>query len=183
MRHALQSHPQSRSVAVTGIEVEAMRSALGDLMLRYVLTGDIAAIRLPPERSSARTDELWRHTCFEAFLRASGSSAYYEFNFAPSTEWAAYRFSSYRNRMGIAEELAPPRIKVRSGGDRFTLEAVIGLHHLPLAREGAGLQLGFSAVVEEVGGLSYWALTHPPGKPDFHHSGTFTASFPPMAQA
>ena len=33
---------------------------------------------------------------------------------------------------------------------------------------------GLSAVIEDPNGvLSYWALRHPPGKPDFHHPDTF----------
>jgi hypothetical protein len=36
------------------------------------------------------------------------------------------------------------------------------------------LQLALSAVVEdEQGLLSYWALKHPPGRPDFHHPDAF----------
>ena len=39
-------------------------------------------------------------------------------------------------------------------------------------------QLGLSAVIEELNGhKSYWALAHPPGKPDFHHSDCFTYEF------
>ena len=30
--------------------------------------------------------------------------------------------------------------------------------------------LGLSAILEEADGtISYWALAHPPGRPDFHH--------------
>src|SRR3546814_3736372 len=33
-----------------------------------------------------------------------------------------------------------------------------------------GAKLALSAVIEELDGTkSYWALAHPPGKPDFHH--------------
>jgi hypothetical protein len=36
------------------------------------------------------------------------------------------------------------------------------------------LRLGLSAVIEDIDGrLSYWALKHPPGKPDFHHPDSF----------
>jgi hypothetical protein len=45
-----------------------------------------------------------------------------------------------------------------------------------LARLGVSgpLALGLSVVVEEVdGGMSYWALAHPPGRPDFHHRAGF----------
>ncbi len=48
------------------------------------------------------------------------------------------------------------------------------LFDLGLAREGQGLKLALSAVVEDDSGtLSYWALKHAPGKPDFHHSDGF----------
>jgi hypothetical protein len=36
------------------------------------------------------------------------------------------------------------------------------------------LRLGLSAVIEDDNGsLSYWALKHPSGKPDFHHPDAF----------
>jgi hypothetical protein len=28
------------------------------------------------------------------------------------------------------------------------------------------------------GGKSYWALAHPPGRPDFHHAAGFAAHLP-----
>jgi hypothetical protein len=34
-------------------------------------------------------------------------------------------------------------------------------------------------VIEETsGGKSYWALAHPPGKPDFHHADGFVYELP-----
>ena len=40
----------------------------------------------------------------------------------------------------------------------------------------ADWRLGLSAVIEEKdGGTSWWALAHPPGKPDFHHDDCFAA--------
>jgi len=39
---------------------------------------------------------------------------------------------------------------------------------------------GLSAVIEDIsGGTSYWALAHPPGKPDFHHADGFALEFSP----
>jgi hypothetical protein len=50
---------------------------------------------------------------------------------------------------------------------------------LPRLEEAAIWQLDLAAVIEERGGrISYWALAHPPGKPDFHHSDCFTLEFP-----
>jgi hypothetical protein len=61
---------------------------------------------VPAAVAAARTDELWRHTCFEAFVRTSPAPAYYEFNFAPSTQWAAYRFDI---RCNALNDLLPDR--------------------------------------------------------------------------
>src|SRR5258707_15535221 len=99
MRHALILHPDSRCAAVASIAVEAARARGGGLTLHYLVTGKIGDLRLPPATAPARADELWRHTCFEAFIRAPASGGYFELNFAPSTQWAAYRFSRYREGM------------------------------------------------------------------------------------
>jgi hypothetical protein len=38
-------------------------------------------------------------------------------------------------------------------------------------------------VIEETNGrLSYWALAHPPGKPDFHHSDCFALELPAVVR-
>jgi hypothetical protein len=172
LRRALSLHPDSRCAAVTSIEVEVAHPRPGSLLLTYVVTGTIRDLRLPPSASPARTDELWRHTCFEAFVRMPNGEAYYEFNFAPSTEWAAYRFDGYRAGMRVADEIRAPRIEVPSGAERCAVWASLELG------VAAG-RLGLAAVIEESNGnKSYWALTHPPGKPDFHHSDCFALEFP-----
>jgi hypothetical protein len=43
------------------------------------------------------------------------------------------------------------------------------------------LQLALSAVIEDDRGtLSYWALKHPSGKPDFHHPEAFALEVAPL---
>jgi hypothetical protein len=137
---------------------------------------------MTPLADAARTDELWRHTCFEAFLRGPSTTAYYEFNFAPSTQWAAYKFSGYRSGMRVATEINAPRIEVEVQREQYTLQALVELDEaLPLAsRGGAAIwRVGLSAVIKETSGRqSYWALAHPSGKPDFHHSDCFPLEVP-----
>jgi hypothetical protein len=176
MRQALRLHPDSLCSAATNVEVEVARPRAGSLVLCYVVTGKISGLRLPPVLvAAARTDELWRHTCFEAFVRPSPGEAYYEFNFAPSTRWAAYRFDSYRSGMRVATEIGAPRIEVQSAPECYTLQAAMDLSSLP---RDARWRLGLAAVLEETsGGKSYWALAHPPGKPDFHHADCFAHEF------
>ena len=95
---------------------------------------------------------------------------YREFNFSPSGEWAVYDFRGYRDS-GKTGDVLPPGVVVRQTQDRLELDAKICQDILP---QGRRLLLGLSAVVEEVAGvLSCWALRHPPGKPDFHHTDAF----------
>jgi hypothetical protein len=173
MRYSLKRHPDSLCDAVTHIDVDVMRARAGSLLLSYNVAGEMGDLRMPAAAMSARADELWHHTCFEAFLRAGPDGSYYEFNFAPSTHWAAYRFDGYRSGMRVAEEIAAPKIEVASTRERYTLRAALKLGE---SSSPSRWQLGFSAVVEETNGRkSYWALAHPPSKPDFHHSDCFVA--------
>jgi hypothetical protein len=162
---------------VTRIEVDVAREGDGTLVLLYAVACRIGDLRLPPVVAPARTDELWRHTCFEAFVRASPGPAYYEFNFSPSTQWAAYRFDDYRSGMHVATRISAPRIDVQTAPDHLTLRAALELgavSDLP----GGAWRLGLSAVIEEaISRKSYWALAHPPGKPDFHHADCFALEF------
>lgn len=170
MRQVLKLHPDSRCNAVTRIDVDVSRPRPGALLLSYEASGTIGDLRLPPIAAAARADELWRHTCFEAFIRPTPAEAYYELNFAPSTQWAAYAFDGYRSGMRAAAEIGAPRIEIEAAPGRFTLQAMLELR-LP---EHAGTRLGLAAVTEEASGrLSYWALAHPVGKPDFHHADCF----------
>lgn len=173
MRQMLRLHPDSCCFAVTHIEVEVSRPQARSLVFAYVVTGRISDLAIPPMATAARSDELWRHSCFEAFVAGLPSGWYYEFNFAPSTQWAAYRFSGYRTGMRVATEINVPQISVESSPERYVLQASVELDQVLFSRDSP-LRFGLAAVIEEIGGhQSYWALAHPPGKADFHHSDCF----------
>ena len=112
MGYALKPHPATPCAAITAIGVEVMIPHAGAIVLRYVATGDIGLLRLPPPAAPTRTDELWKTTCFEAFVKPGEGAGYYEVNVAPSTQWAAYRFDSYRDGMAPAFEFSDPRIEI-----------------------------------------------------------------------
>ena len=173
-------HPTSSSTssgAVTEIVAEAARSAPGLLVLRYAVLGRVAGIALPAAGAPARSDGLWRHTCFEAFVRGPGET-YCEFNVAPSGQWAAWRFSGHRQGM-TPLPVSPPVTVARRSEGRLEVAASFALGDLPEARGGALWRVGLSAVIEEAGGrLSYWALRHPAGEPDFHHPDCFALELP-----
>jgi len=126
---------------------------------------------IPEGRGGERTDELWRTTCFEAFLRPDGEDAYQEWNFAPSGDWAAYDFAAYREGMAQAAVGAPPYIRMEDNLTWWAVGATIAID------SGTRWLLGLSAVLEEADGTkSFWALAHPPGDtPDFHADDCFAA--------
>lgn len=125
---------------------------------------------IPQADQPGRADELWRTTCFEAFLREAGRESYREWNFAPSGDWAAYDFSDYRDGMENADVASEPYLRTEDNFTWWALGATIAVE------SEMDWQLGLSAVLEEKDGTkSYWALAHPDGKPDFHEPGCFTA--------
>ena len=180
----LRPHPDAPTDAVARIEVNVARPRADRLVLSYIVTGRIGDIRMPQAAPAERSDELWRHTCFEAFVRAQSGHEYYELNFAPSTRWAAYRFSGYRTGMAVANEIDTPSIEAQAGPDRFALQASLQLNQLSALPPKTLWRLGLSALIEDTAGrMSYWALAHPPGKPDFHHLDCFAYELSPAVSA
>ena len=151
-----------------GYSVQAGLNRNGAVLeVRYALAGTLSGLRVDPPR----TGELWQHTCFEIFIASRGMPSYYEFNFSPAGDWAAHAFSSYRNGARLADAALDPQLAVRGCTERLELDARVALDRLHLSGE---LAIGLSAVIEATdGSLSYWALRHAPGKPDFHHADTF----------
>ncbi len=143
----------------------------GSRTARFTVSG-IARLVIPPARAPQRADDLWKTTCFELFFRQSGG-AYFELNFSPSGEWAAYAFDSYRAGMRD-QAMAAPKVTCETAGDRLVLRVALDTSSLPAAGE-----CNVSAVIEELGGRkSYWAIAHPPGKPDFHDPACFVPELP-----
>jgi hypothetical protein len=171
-------HPETRRNSVHGIQARVARTADGILAVHYSLEGDLNRLRVPHPRAPRIAERLWQHTCCEIFVASRGSPGYHEFNLGPSGEWAAYAFARYRNGRILADERLNPGVTVRSTADRLELDARVRLGYLSPMHFSASLSLALSAVVEDdTGKLSYWALRHPPGKPDFHHPDAFALEF------
>ena len=166
--YRLVPHPDHPPLAVNGVTIEVL-GGQDDVLLTYRVAG---ADRVVPQpwRAPGRADELWRTTCFELFLRLD-AARYVEFNFSPSTRWAAYAFSGYRNGMTPLPRDVDPFIERLEDG----VEVDCDLGGLPLGP----LAMSLSAVIEEEGGVkSFWALAHAPGPPDFHNPACFIATLP-----
>ena len=180
-RHILLPHPVGapgvQQDVVRELSVLVTRPERGQLQLAYRLIADLDALQLPEPRpagvAAARTDGLWRHSCFEAFIGHAGAPDYWEYNFSPSGAWAAYRFTAYREGMAPLMKGAPPAVATRIGTDSVETSVQVDLSWLERAG-GVGLRLGLASVIEDKARvLSYWALKHAAEKPDFHHRDSF----------
>jgi hypothetical protein len=177
-RAYLLAHPDAGGEFVWSIAAQAQLSGT-TLNCRYLLRGDVARLRVPQAGAGRRVDGLWKHTCFEAFASAD-SAAYYEFNFSPALDWAAYCFDDYRSGMKAAALAQAPGLQVHRSSDALELAATVHLAGLTELCKAPALQLALAAVIEEEAGrLAYWALRHPPGNPDFHHPESFTLELRP----
>jgi len=160
---------------VSSLDVFVTRRA-DALELRYRLRGDIARLRVPGSESPEQRDDLWEHTCFEAFVAVAGQSAYREFNFSPAGHWAVYDFSATRQPIATPVTAAPS-IQSEASAGRLELAVTLTAAHLPAHILAADLEIGLCAVVECVDmlddALSYWALRHPGERPDFHRRDGF----------
>lgn len=170
MRVSLVRHPATPCDAVDGIVVAVAQPDAATLTLRYVIGGRIDRLAVPARGVPARTDDLWKHTCCEAFLRPMPGEAYFEFNLSPSTKWATYHFDGYRRGMRNAGEIGEPEVRVTVGETELVVDAV-----LAVPPKDGPWHLGLTTVIEEANGrLSYWALAHPQEKPEFHNLDGFT---------
>ncbi len=178
MRELLKTHPQTQCCAAIQIEATITCPRSYCLELSYFVTGQLRELSIPPTAIPKRSDELWRHTCLEAFIQTA-HTGYYEFNFAPTTAWAAYRFTGYRQGKSLAA-IPIPAITVHSDPNRYCLQASLNLSSLYLPEQPLW-RLGLSAVIEDKSGrMSYWALAHASDKPDFHRSESFVYEFSPV---
>ena len=79
-----------------------------------------------------------------------------------------------RRAIVTAVEIDAPGMELRRVVDCLELRVSLNAGQLPDLPRHAPWRLGLSAVIEETdGNTSYWALAHPPGKPDFHHAAGF----------
>jgi len=172
--YPLACHPDHPAITISSIEARIIGRDANWLRLRWRIEGSSSLV-VPPFAGKGRADGLWQTTCFEAFLKPKGGSAYVELNLSPSERWAAYDFADYRAGMSEREFPREPDCTVRVGSTFAIFDAAIPVASLPVLP----CALGLSAVIEEDGGvLSYWALTHPDGKPDFHHPTCFAVTLP-----
>jgi hypothetical protein len=166
-------HPDSLAREVQSVEVD-MDIDIDEIDLHFRVDPR-EAIVIPPWRGSNRADRLWETTCFELFLKPDGGTGYFEINFSPSGEWAAYRFTGYREGMALLELSKEPMIGFFEPEDSDLIGMDLDLLFLPVGKS----RMGISVIIEEHSGhRSFWALAHGPGEPDFHNEACFALEVP-----
>jgi len=173
-QHVLVPHRGAGPAGVRAVAASVERAASG-VRFEYRLTGDLAALAIPPRAAQRRADRLWEHTCFEAFVASAAGERYCELNFSPSTEWNAYAFDGYRHGMRVLALAQPPSIVVNETAQLLSVTAAV-----EFAAPGDApwpWRIGLTAVVEDRAGVrAYYALRHPRDNPDFHDAAGFAVS-------
>ena len=161
-------HPRHPPLSVTAVDASVWRDA-GRWHFRFIVDGAVELV-VPNRAATGRADELWRTTCFEAFVGGVGTS-YCELNFSPSRQWAAYAFDA--PRQGMRNQAAEVEVWLEGGKDWIAVEAAVEAELI------SEIPLGLTAVIDERGGRkSYWALAHNAEQPDFHDPSCFLARLP-----
>ncbi len=169
---SLQPYPSAGSLPDITIVCDIERQD-DRLTIRYKLVGRMEELLIPPTAGQpARETNLWEETCFELFLGVRESQQYWEFNLSPAGHWNVFRFDAYRE--GMREEGAflslPFKVQDLPGALQLILETDMNR----IIRAGQSLDAGISAVIKKRDGdMSYWSLTHPGPRPDFHHRDSF----------
>lgn len=170
----------SQNLTISGTVARA-----GDtLSISYLLAGELDKVVLPDLNSSqTRAEKLWEETCFELFLGAGLERAkdllYREFNLSPSGAWNVLTLQGYRYATKEEPSFEALPFTVQQSGDGLKLSAEINISSL--VDEARPVRLGVSAVliVQDAEGKAnetFWAITHPASKPDFHHPNSFSLS-------
>lgn len=139
------------------------------------MEGELDIILLQNEKEKpSRMDQLWEHTCFEAFIALRSSSSYWELNVSPSGDWNLYRFSDYREGQIREEKVEQIQFNRSQSGKNLILHVVLDLKKVLPELKSEALDVGLTAVLETLDQKkSYWAAQHCGSKPDFHLRKSF----------
>jgi hypothetical protein len=144
------------------------------LYVKYILSGDLSTVEIPPLATMpTRQHELWLNTCFEFFIAIPHQTNYWEFNLSPAGHWNIYSFTDYRQGMEweTAVTQLPFQIQIQDNCCQLTLAFDLS----SIITTDSALKVGISAVVKIDRDLvTYWALTHPSTKADFHQRESFS---------
>ena len=128
-------HPDTPPTAIGSLACSISWQGPGLWCFDYIVGEPPEALSLPVPAAPQRSYGLWERTCFELFLRQPGFGPYYEFNFSPSGEWAAFGFDSYRS--GMAELAVAQPLITSTDRRQFALAMTSYLTNLGMDPEQA----------------------------------------------
>ena len=152
-RFALLKPPVKRGAAIWGTKAQV---PLPEAKSAGDSTGHVLAVVAARIRDGF-ADELWRHTCSEAFLAAGDGAAYHELNFSPSGRWLYFQ-PNHKNLYrvpGPAQEwrsVPPEKVTDFRGFDLY-------LDYPKVSRDGRKL-----AMADLAEGSDVWRTAFDPGR-------------------
>ncbi|NBP98187.1 MAG: hypothetical protein EBU51_01100, partial [Synechococcaceae bacterium WB6_3A_227] len=118
------------------------------LYLRYQLEGPLEELLIPECKPlGIRNNNLWQHTCFEAFWAEVNSTTYWELNYSVNSDWNIYKFSNYRSNQ--VEEQYIPNFKPIHRQSKNSLSIGLTIELPACIAADTNLQFGFAAVLEQ----------------------------------
>lgn len=169
--------PFRSSESKISIEAGVARSRNG-IQLSFSCSGlepeIVAGAKLGKSLAEAgdRADKLWETTCFEAYFAPMGRDEYWEFNLSPQAKWNLYRFSG--ERMGMRREESISQVNIEFSLINSTLQVQAEFRMPRKISPMSPLEIGLTAIIgRDPNEVSYWAIEHLRGKPDFHVRESF----------
>jgi hypothetical protein len=166
--------PFDRDLFSNRYQIEGnIRRSRSRLNIFYRVTGPLEGLCIEPMADEpVRKDRLWEKTCFECFIGTARSARYWEINMSPAGHWNVYRFDDYRRGMQEDALFDRMNVSINSTDGRFELSG--GLDLTPIGLKQQPILIALSAILTRIiGEPTYWALTHPGPKPDFHQREGF----------
>jgi hypothetical protein len=167
-------HPDTPPTAVGSVVCSVSWAGPGKWCFDYLVAEPPEALRLPAAVSPARADGLWQRTCFELFLRRSGDAGYWEFNFSPSGEWAAYQFDDYR--AGMANLPIQPPCITSTDPAQFAFGMTARLIALGIDAETSKMMAEMDVGAADPGPVANYALIASLEDPAFDGPGPWLAA-------
>ena len=146
------------------------------LSLEYLCQGDLTGVKWPELKTDpTRQDNLWKQTCYEAFISWGNSPLYWELNVSPSGDWNLYSFDSYREGQALENRIEwIDIVDIQKSNHSQRMKLNLDLSPLLPLIKSSELCLGLSAIlVREDHSQTFWALDHKGDQPDFHLKNSF----------
>ena len=147
------------------------------LRIHYKVHGNAFEVAVCSKKSLPQfTDELWKKTVFELFLKREDESSYTEWNFSPSGNWACYDFDAYRKPSHSQNNLESKPRKMEFLKTADSIDFIVEIDLPKKYQDNEILEFQACSVIKKLsdGSLSYFAIKHPSQKADFHNAQEFS---------